>query len=98
MAAKMPRMTNTSSNSIKVKPARGLWRGKGVGRLFRGFIFMIQVSGSFDMFLQGENRNDHPDEDGPDKSGDEEEHQRLGKRDGGFQLPIQVALGDIGDA
>src|SRR5437879_1084095 len=98
MAAKMPRMTSTSSSSIKVKPARGLRRGKRAERMFRGFIFMIRVSGSFDMFLQGENRNDHPDEDGPDKSGDEEKHQRLGKRNGGFQLPIQVAFRDIGDA
>jgi len=72
--------------------------GETGGENVSGFIFMIRVSGSFDMFLQGENRNDHPDEDGPDKSGDEEKHQRLGKRNGGFQLPIQVAFRDIGDA
>ena len=34
----------------------------------------------------------------PMNAGDEKQHQRLGKRHGGLQLAIQVALGDVGDA
>jgi hypothetical protein len=36
--------------------------------------------GSFDVLLQGEDRQQHADENGSDETRDQKEHERLGKR------------------
>src|SRR3954451_15061735 len=96
MAARMPRMTSTNSSSIKVNAD---WRLRWVRELAGIFDFITQLGGcSFNIILQGENRDDHADENRADERRDEKEQQGLGHGDGGLELAVEVALGDIGDA
>src|SRR5581483_9189651 len=52
----------------------------------------------FDVVLQGEYREDHPDENRADEGGDEKQKHRFGERNSGLELAVQVALGDGRDA
>src|SRR5208282_2838101 len=92
MAAKVPRMTSTSSNSTKVNA-----RCSRRTRVNVREMFFIMVWGLFDVLLQGEDWQQHPDEDGADESRDEKQHQRFREGNRGFQLPVEIALGHVGD-
>src|ERR1035438_1667723 len=88
MAARVARMTSTSSISTRVKPC---WALRTVWFFVRRCI-LIFIPESLNVFLHRKDRQHHADEDRPDERGDEEEQQRLRKRHRRLQLPIQVTL------
>src|ERR1035437_1652054 len=94
MAARVARMTSTSSISTRVNPCwalRTVW-------FFVSSCILIFIPESLDVFLHRKDRQHHADEDRPDKRCDKKQQQRLRERHRRLQLPIQVALRDIGDA
>ena len=48
---------------------------------------------SFDVVLDGKNRDDHPDENRADKSGNAKKHERLGEGDGRLELAVERHFG-----
>src|SRR2546421_3569646 len=98
MAASVPRMTSTSSNSTSVK-------ARCTGRPARSrpgvlvFVFMfVRIRGSFDVLLQRENRQNHSNKDDSNENGDEAKHERLSHCHGCFQVAVQVTFGHVGNA
>src|SRR6266540_6834489 len=78
MAARMPRMTSTSSSSIRVKACRRQRRAGG--GMFGRSLMVEWACGLLDVILEAENRQDHANEDGANEAGDEKQQQRLGER------------------
>src|ERR1035437_2178114 len=88
MAARVARMTSTSSISTRVNPCwalRTVW-------FFVSSCILIFIPESLDVFLHRKDRQHHADEDRPDKRCDKKQQQRLRERHRRLQLPIQVAL------
>src|SRR5690242_1274059 len=72
-AARMPMMVTTSSISTSVNARRSCFFRRGVALIF----VFIKCSGSFDVVLEREDRQQHRDENDTDESRDEKQHQRF---------------------
>src|ERR1700722_19057309 len=62
------------------------------------FILVKRGLGSFDMLGQSKHRDEHADENGADDGGHEEKNHWFSDGNGGFELAIQIAFRDAGDA
>src|ERR1044072_3688002 len=85
-AARIPMMVTTSSISTSVNALREL-----ILRVFEVFIGFE----SLDVLSHGKHRQQHADENGADEASNEEQHQRLCKRNGRFQMPVQTHFSHV---
>src|SRR5690242_9392680 len=101
-AARIARITSTSSSSMSVKPVRS--RGRRRSCRYAVFMVLILLSRSFthhsllDHVLEVEHGQQHPDDDRPDDRSHHEQQRRLRQRHQHAELPVQVRLVGGGEA